>query len=316
MQRFKNILVGVDLTAGDRLATSEMIPTVRAAIDHAMLIAEKTKARITFFAAIELSAHARELMEHNTSHSVATVEEAALTVLKQLCDEAHERGIEAGCELVWGRDWEEIVKYAIRNESDLLLIGVARYSKAGRILFGSAGMKLLRYCPIPVWVTKPGPHPEIAQILVASDLTEVGREALELTVSGGQMLGAQVYLIHAVEPERHLLHWGVSEEKLKAQHDQAVAGAKQLLQEQLDQTDHHTLEHEVTIEVVDGTPEDAVMGAIDRHGIDLLVMGTTGTTGIAGFLVGSTAERLLPRVPCSVLAIKPHDFVSPVKVED
>ena len=45
---------------------------------------------------------------------------------------------------------------------------------------------------------------------------------------------------------------------------------------------------------------------------DLLVMGTIARTGIAGFIVGNTAERLLPRIPCSVLAIKPEGFVSPV----
>ena len=37
-------------------------------------------------------------------------------------------------------------------------------------------------------------------------------------------------------------------------------------------------------------------------------------TRIAGFLVGNTAERLLPLIPCSVLAVKPEGFVTPVRL--
>jgi nucleotide-binding universal stress UspA family protein len=41
-------------------------------------------------------------------------------------------------------------------------------------------------------------------------------------------------------------------------------------------------------------------------------MGSVSRSGIAGLLLGNTAERLLDRVQCSLLTIKPRDFVSPV----
>ena len=47
---------------------------------------------------------------------------------------------------------------------------------------------------------------------------------------------------------------------------------------------------------------------------DLLVMGTVGRTGIPGFIIGNTAETIFGGIDCSVLAIKPAGFVSPVKV--
>jgi hypothetical protein len=37
---------------------------------------------------------------------------------------------------------------------------------------------------------------------------------------------------------------------------------------------------------------------------------------VAGLLVGNTAERMLDRVECSLLTIKPEGFVSPVRLED
>jgi len=45
-------------------------------------------------------------------------------------------------------------------------------------------------------------------------------------------------------------------------------------------------------------------------------MGTISRAGIAGLLVGNTAERLLDQLDCSLLTVKPGDFVSPVGLEE
>ena len=41
-------------------------------------------------------------------------------------------------------------------------------------------------------------------------------------------------------------------------------------------------------------------------------MGTLARTGVAGLFIGNTAETILEQLTCSVLAIKPPGFVSPV----
>lgn len=51
---------------------------------------------------------------------------------------------------------------------------------------------------------------------------------------------------------------------------------------------------------------------VRSHEIDLLVMGTVCRTGIPGFIIGNTAEKVLDTVDCSVLTVKPVGFVSPV----
>lgn len=38
-----------------------------------------------------------------------------------------------------------------------------------------------------------------------------------------------------------------------------------------------------------------------------------GRTGIPGFVIGNTAEDTLREIRCSLLALKPNGFVSPVK---
>jgi hypothetical protein len=48
----------------------------------------------------------------------------------------------------------------------------------------------------------------------------------------------------------------------------------------------------------------------------LLVMGTAARSGVAGTLVGNTAERILSRIKCSVLALKRSTFSCPVHLEE
>lgn len=50
--------------------------------------------------------------------------------------------------------------------------------------------------------------------------------------------------------------------------------------------------------------------------IDCIVMGTVARTGVSGFIMGNTAETILEQIDCSVLAVKPPGFVTPVGLED
>lgn len=43
---------------------------------------------------------------------------------------------------------------------------------------------------------------------------------------------------------------------------------------------------------------------------------TVARTGVAGIIMGNTAETILNQIDCSILAIKPPGFVTPVKLED
>jgi len=49
---------------------------------------------------------------------------------------------------------------------------------------------------------------------------------------------------------------------------------------------------------------------------DLVVMGTVARTGIPGIIIGNTAEAVLDQLECSVLAVKPPGFMTPVGLFD
>ena len=53
-----------------------------------------------------------------------------------------------------------------------------------------------------------------------------------------------------------------------------------------------------------------------KIGADLVVMGTVARTGIPGFIMGNTAETILNQINCSVLAVKPPGFITPVTLAD
>ncbi len=55
-----------------------------------------------------------------------------------------------------------------------------------------------------------------------------------------------------------------------------------------------------------------IVKSVKKNNIDLLIMGTLCRAGIEGFFIGNTAEKILNEVSCSVLALKPQGFKSPV----
>jgi universal stress protein E len=61
----------------------------------------------------------------------------------------------------------------------------------------------------------------------------------------------------------------------------------------------------VAVELVQAEPEEAIARYVELHDIDVVVMGTVARTGIAGLIMGNTAERVLQRLRGSVLAVKP-----------
>jgi universal stress protein E len=65
-----------------------------------------------------------------------------------------------------------------------------------------------------------------------------------------------------------------------------------------------------------GEPEEVISEVAENLDVELVVMGTVSRSGLAGFLIGNTAERILQSLDCSVLAVKPQGFVSPVTLQD
>ena len=64
--------------------------------------------------------------------------------------------------------------------------------------------------------------------------------------------------------------------------------------------------------LIDESPSvrDALMDHVAKVGADLVVLGTRGKSGLRELLIGTTAEKIVQYAPCSILAVKPDDFVT------
>lgn len=310
MKRFKNILVGVDLSQGDRLVTNELSVPSAEAVRQAMWLAKQNSATVHFFFALELSARAQEMILANRTDEPSILDKAKNRV-DELVNQARKEGVAAESHVVVGKSWIELIRQVLRGKHDLVLVGTRQLSGVQGFLLGSTATKLLRKCPCAVWVTQPLQDQKFDSILVAHDLRPVGDLAMSLGCSMAQLHQAQLHVLHAAEYLEfdQMLPDKVSAEKA----DEYRREAEGHIQAQLAKTD---LAQPAQLHLVTDSPDKAIMNCIEQQHIDLIIMGTVGRTGIAGFLTGNTAERLLPRISCSVLAVKPEGFVCPIHLDD
>jgi universal stress protein E len=318
MKTMQNILVGLDLARGP-LTTAGLGPISREAFRRGVELAKLQNARLLLFTALNVNEEAlRFLKEHERNRVVANLADAADRVLRDLEQEAKGEGVQATRKLVSGKGWLEIIKQVLRDKHDLVVVGTREPSAWRRLLFGNTAMKLLRRCPCPVLVNKLGISHGPTSLLIATDLKPSSQEALRLGIALAIKWNAHVDVLHVVEyPLDRLWATALPDARETDYHAQVRAEAEKLLQQQLEKTEYQRLGSKLKIHLVDGDglPDISIQHFLQVHGNQLLVMGTIARGGIQGIMIGNTAERLLPEVHCSVLAVKPPDFVCPIKLE-
>jgi len=214
-----------------------------------------------------------------------------------------------------GEPWLQIMKAAGADPRTLIVCATKRRSTFTRVLFGSTGMKLLRYAPGPVWLVHPDPDgDDRLDIMATSDLTPAGQQVLEVAVSLAGLLPSRLHALTVAETEtaRRIARRDLDESRREKMYEEARVASEQKLQEQLSQTDYRTLESGVQTHAISGDADAGILQAVDNLKTNVVVMATRARGGVAGMMMGNTAERLLAALPCSALVIKPDDFQCPV----
>jgi universal stress protein E len=174
MPEIKKILVGVDLSHGDHLITAELSPESRGVIDQSIELAVGRGAQMMFFGVIDLDPHTLSYLELEDENALKNLGQQAEDVLHGLVAEAKLKGVAvASSAHAFGKSWVELIKQVLRGSHDLLMVGTRGLRGIERLLLGSTGLKLMRNCPCPVWITKPHVAASTCRVLVADDLTEV-----------------------------------------------------------------------------------------------------------------------------------------------
>jgi universal stress protein E len=272
------------------------------------------------------------LAEEDRTYVLENVRHKGDMILESLVQQAKKEGVEARSKLVPGQGWLEIIRQVLRDKHDLVVVGTRNLKDLGHKLFGNTCMKLFRRCPCPVLVTKPltfacgflgadtrssavtGSSP--LKILVATNLKPPSEQVLRLGIALANQMNAHLDILHVVEYDlQEVCNIGLPDAKQQQYRRKVQAKAEQALQAQLETTDYKALGPRLQVHLGGDVivPDVAIQRFIETNQIHLLIMGTIGRGGIRGIMIGNTAERLLPEVSCSVLAVKPPDFVCPIE---
>lgn len=260
-----------------------------------------------------------QVAQSNLYEWTTTVQLQELTELRAELEQA---GVPTTVQQTAGKPYQEIIRAAIEGAYDLTMKPAAE--KAGKLnfLFGSTDMQLFRLNPDPVWIFKPTPTNKLARVMVAVDLLAFDEEKSALaekllrwgkSVADG--VGAKLHVLHIWDLHRE---FSLRSKVGPGAVDSLLQALKQRHRQWLDQAIAQSgLDADkITVHFRKGDADEMIPSIAQAQKIDLLVMGTVGRTGIPGFFIGNTADSVLRQVNCSVLAIKPDGFRTPIKISD
>jgi len=303
MQRFRKIVVGLDLEAGRDVLT----PGSSTAGEQALWLAQRTGARVDFLHSTWVDP---EEDDSTAAGRPADVEEqvGALRAKYGVADDA------ARLILDEERPWRALIGRVLAGEADLVVVAKRSHTRRDDRKLGSVSLKLVRQCPAPVWVVKPEHEMRHRYVLAATDLTAVGDLATEYAAFIAQAEECDLGVVHAWQlPIDLQLSAARLGEQETARRKQAIADAARQHVRALPRVEE--LGERAHVFVACDSPSHLILRLADEKDPDLVVMGTVSRGGIAGLLVGNTAEKLLYRLDCSLLTVKPKDFICPLAPE-
>lgn len=307
MQTFTNILVDIDAT----------VPA-HPALDRAVRLARSCGARLRVVDVMNVPPEARHYLPANMADELVHRRRERLRQVAHSID-----GVPVESALLMGRPATALIQEVMRAGHDLLVRSHVRdlVARAPRP-YGAIDMELFRKCPCPVMAVGPGvpaAQPRILGAVNASTDDPVEQalnvKIVELTMMIARLEQGSARLLQTWGPyAEDIVRNHASESDFAAYVDAARRQATDDLARLVASFGERLAAVEATL--LRGYPEDVVPEFAVAHGMDLVVMGTVGRRGLAGLVMGNTAERVLRKLPCSVLAVKPDGFVSPVRLDD
>lgn len=268
---------------GPVLAATDLDARSDRAIERAMSLAELWKVPLKVVHVIESGSE----LEREPARAEALVR-AALP----------ERAADAEILLATGSAPREIVETAQQAGCSVIVTGVGQYDQLGDFVTGTTVDHIVRHSSQPVLVAKQRTHGPYRTILVATDLSNCSRKALE-TAADLFADAAAIHLVHAyhlayegwvgTEENRDDLEQHVRREFDAFVAECNIAGAvRQKLRPVLDYGESTTV----------------VVRAAERIVPDLVVLGTHGRSGFAHAVIGSTASHLLDALSTDTMMVR------------
>ena len=288
MLAIKNVLAATDLSDSSRDAASR---AVQLCLEHG--------------AQLELL-HVLEDLPPLAMLSMDQVLEDARTALAQEVATLVPSGVSCRLAVETGKDFVTIVRNARKMMADVIVIGAHGHHVLRDYILGTTAEKLIRKAAFPVLVVRQAPQGAYRCLLVPTDFSEASRQAL--AAASVIAPGASIDLLHAYGfwGEGRLSMAGAGAESLESYRQQTEIAARTMMDEWLQNLD--LAGHRVEQHFRQGHAATVITQFVAERQHDLVVMGTSGRSGLPYILLGSVTEQALRTVPCDTLTIRPKEF--------
>ncbi len=263
------------LLAADRSVYSE------GAIREAIKFAAKCSSRIYACMTIETNP------EYETigSNVFEKEEKEATAYLDSIKAQAAKEGV--ACEIILHESMdaaEAIVEEATAKKVDMIVIGRHGYKGLAKALMGEVAAKVITHAPCKVLVVPRAAQIEYRNILVATDGSTHAIAALNEAIAIAKRCGSRIIALSAMRNE-------TEREEARNFSNKAVELAKK-----------EGVEAEAVTPT--GRSFNVIVETAGGRGVDLIVMGTYGKTGLRKVLMGSSTEKVIGNAGCAVLVVK------------
>jgi len=280
------------------------------ALARAIELAEHTACKLTAFLSIYDFSYEMTTMlsgEERESMRQAVITDREIWI-QELLQQARNKGIACSVKVVWhNRPFEAVVQTVTDHGYDLVIKGTHDHDVLKSMIFTPTDWHILRKCPCPVLLVKEHAWPEQGNILAAVNAgsEKAHHKALNQLIirqakAMAAMLNAKVHLVNAYPgtpihvaieiPEFNPVEYNDSMRHHHVDAANALAG-------QFDITSD-------AVHVLEGMPEDVIPRIAKELDAEMVLIGTIGRTGLSAAIIGNTAEHVIDRLDCDVLALK------------
>lgn len=137
-------------------------------------------------------------------------------------------------------------------------------------------------------------------IYLGTDFSPASERAFDEALAMAKLRGAELVIGHVI-PTPGVLGFGVGEVVL-AVDTRVREGAENDLEALRRKAERAGIP--TRIEILSGSPQDALVEAAEKAHAELMVVGTHGRTGFSRMVMGSVAARLVCTAPCPVLTVR------------
>ncbi|WP_299760774.1 universal stress protein [uncultured Pontibacter sp.] len=147
------------------------------------------------------------------------------------------------------------------------------------------------------------------RILVPTDFSDEARNAYEIAISVARRTGAAIKLLHVVETPYYSANFSATGDVMVGSDGmeqvymlRLLESTKAQMKELLQAVPHEGVQvvHEVDVD----RPINKIRRTIKEDNVDLVVMGSKGSSGLDEFLIGSNTEKVVRTAACPVLTVK------------